>query len=216
MTISLFLVDDHPVFLFGLRTLIAEEPDLHIVGEAMSGSEALQKLSTQPVDVVIIDIKLPDTNGVEVTRSIRQAYPQTRVLILSMLDDNTVFNALRAGANGYLLKGAGGEETLRAIRAVANGESIFSPSIARRMMQHFDNSSTTEPFPDLTDREREILELMAQGLTNKAIAEQLSLSVKTVRNRVSDIFSKLHVHDRSEAIHKARNAGMGDISTGQV
>jgi DNA-binding NarL/FixJ family response regulator len=129
-------------------------------------------------------------------------------LILSMLDDNTVFNALRAGANGYILKGAGGEETLRAIRAVAGGESIFSPSIARRMMQHFDHSQNQASFPELTEREREILQLLAQGLTNSAIAERLSLSIKTVRNRVSDIFSKLHVHDRAEAILKAREAGL--------
>ena len=214
MTISILLVDDHPVFLFGLRTLIAEELDMLIQGEAMSGAEALQKLADQPaadkpVDVVIMDIKLPDINGVEVTRRIRKEYPQVRILILSMLDDNTVFNALRAGANGYILKGAGGEETLRAIRAVASGESIFSPSIARRMMQHFDNSHHPESFPELTEREREILQLLAQGLTNSAIAERLSLSIKTVRNRVSDIFSKLHVHDRAEAILKARDAGLG-------
>ena len=209
MTISILLVDDHPVFLFGLRTLIAGEPDLHILGEAMSGAEALQKLNAQPADVVIMDIKLPDMNGVEVTRRIRKDFPQARILILSMLDDNTVFNALRAGANGYILKGAGGEETLRAIRAVAGGESIFSPSIARRMMQHFDHSHQPEAFPELTEREREILQLLAQGLTNSAIAERLSLSIKTVRNRVSDIFGKLHVHDRAEAILKARDAGLG-------
>lgn len=209
MTISILLVDDHPVFLFGLRTLIAGEPDLHIQGEAMSGEAALQQLNAQPADVVIMDIKLPDMNGVEVTRRIREEYPQVRILILSMLDDNTVFNALRAGANGYILKGAGGEETLRAIRAVASGESIFSPSIARRMMQHFDNAYQPEAFPELTEREREILQLLAQGLTNTAIAERLSLSTKTVRNRVSDIFSKLHVHDRAEAILKARDAGLG-------
>jgi DNA-binding NarL/FixJ family response regulator len=208
MTISLLLVDDHPVFLFGLRTLIAEEPDLQILGEAQSGAEALQFLVSQPVDVVIMDIKLPDINGVEVTRRVRKEFPHARILILSMLDDNTVFNALRAGAHGYILKGAGGEETLRAIRAVANGESIFSPSIARRMMTHFDQSQPHELFPELTDREREILSLLASGLTNTAIAERLSLSVKTVRNRVSDIFSKLHVHDRAEAILKARDAGL--------
>lgn len=219
MTISILLVDDHPVFLFGMRTLITEEPDLHLLGEAMSGAEALQKLAAQPavsqpatgkpVDVVIMDIKLPDINGVEVTRRIRNEFPQVRILILSMLDDNTVFNALRAGANGYILKGAGGEETLRAIRAVASGESIFSPSIARRMMQHFDQSQAHETFPGLTEREREILQLLAQGLTNSAIAERLSLSTKTVRNRVSDIFTKLHVHDRAAAILKAREAGLG-------
>jgi len=208
MAISILLVDDHPVFLFGLRTLIAQEPDMHIQGEAMSGAEALQKLHDQPVDIVIMDVKLPDINGVEVTRRIHAEFPQTRILILSMLDDNTIFNALRAGANGYILKGARGEETLRAIRAVANGQSIFSPNVARRMKRHFDRTDQNELFYNLTEREREILILLAQGLTNTAIAEQLSLSVKTVRNRVSDIFAKLQVHDRSEAILKARDAGL--------
>jgi DNA-binding NarL/FixJ family response regulator len=210
MTISILLVDDHPVFLFGLRMLIEAEPDLRIVGEAMSGAEALHRLaSLQLVDLVIMDIGLPDMNGVEVTRRIRQAHPKLPILILTMLDDNTVFTALKAGANGYILKGAGGDETLRAIRAIAGGEAIFSPSIARRLVQHFDRAPVSEPFPELTEREREILVLLAQGLTNTAIAEALSLSVKTVRNRISDIFSKLHVSDRAEAIIKARNAGLG-------
>jgi DNA-binding NarL/FixJ family response regulator len=210
MTTSILLVDDHPVFLFGLRMLIEAEPDLQIAGEAMSGDEALQQLAEiQPVDLVIMDIGLPDMNGVEATRLIRQQFPRLPILILTMLDDNTVFTALKAGANGYILKGAGGEETMRAIRAVASGETIFSPSIAGRLMQHFDRSPVQDPFPDLTEREREILELLAQGLTNSAIAERLSLSVKTVRNRISDIFSKLHVSDRSEAIIKARDAGLG-------
>ena len=210
MTTSILLVDDHPVFLFGLRMLIEAEPDLRIVGEAMSGAEALHTLaSLQPVDLVIMDIGLPDMNGVEVTRRIRQAHPKLPILILTMLDDNTVFTALKAGANGYILKGAGGDETLRAIRAIAGGEAIFSPSIARRLVQHFDRAPVSEPFPELTEREREILVLLAQGLTNTAIAEALSLSVKTVRNRISDIFSKLHVSDRAEAIIKARNAGLG-------
>ena len=210
MTTAILLVDDHPVFLFGLRMLIEAEPDLRIVGEAMSGAEALHTLaSLQPVDLVIMDIGLPDMNGVEVTRRIRQAHPKLPILILTMLDDNTVFTALKAGANGYILKGAGGDETLRAIRAIAGGEAIFSPSIARRLVQHFDRAPVSEPFPELTEREREILVLLAQGLTNTAIAEALSLSVKTVRNRISDIFSKLHVSDRAEAIIKARNAGLG-------
>jgi len=206
MTISILLVDDHPVFLFGMRTLISAEPDLNVVGEAMSGIEALQKIAAQPVDVVIMDIKLPDMNGVEVTRTISQQHPETRILVLTMLDDNTVFNALKAGANGYILKGTGGEETLRAIRSVAAGEAIFSPTIAQRVLQYFNKPSAAQAFPELTEREREILDLLAQGLTNSAIAERLSLSVKTVRNRVSEIFAKLHVSDRAEAIIKARDA----------
>jgi DNA-binding NarL/FixJ family response regulator len=209
MTISILLVDDHPVFLFGLRTLIQAEADLHIVGEAMSGTDALRQITAQPVDVVIMDIHLPDMSGVEVTRRIQKEQPGVHILMLTMLDDNSVFNALKAGAHGYILKGTGGQETLRAIRAVASGEAIFSPSIARRIMQHFDRPPAAAAFPDLTEREREILELLAQGLTNTAIANLLSLSVKTVRNRVSDIFGKLHVTDRAEAIVKARDAGVG-------
>lgn len=209
MSISILLVDDHPVFLFGMRMLIQAETDMTIIGEAMSGMEALEQIRAHSPDIVIVDINLPDMNGVEITRLIRQARSETRVLVLTMLDDQTVFSALKAGASGYILKGTGGEETLRAIRAVADGESIFSPSIARRITQHFDKTSNVTAFPDLTEREREILELLAQGLTNTAIAERLSLSVKTVRNRVSDIFSKLHVSDRSSAIVKARDAGLG-------
>jgi DNA-binding NarL/FixJ family response regulator len=126
-----------------------------------------------------------------------------------MQDDQTVFKALQAGASGYLLKGTGGEETRRAIRAVADGESILSPSIARRITQQIDKASNAPAFPDLTERKHEILDLLAQGLTNTAIAERLPLSVKTVRNRVSDLFSKLHVSDRASAILKAREAGLG-------
>lgn len=209
MSISILLVDDHPVFLFGMRMLIQAEADMSLVGEAMSGAQALELARAQHPDVIIVDINLPDMSGVEITRRVRQDHPGTRVLALTMQDDQTVFAALKAGASGYILKGTGGEETLRAIRAVADGESIFSPSIARRIRRHFDNPSSTLAFPELTEREREILELLAQGLTNTAIAERLSLSVKTVRNRVSDIFSKLHVSDRASAILKARDAGLG-------
>lgn len=209
MSISILLVDDHPVFLFGMRMLIQAEADMTLVGEAMSGAQALELVHAHRPDVVIVDINLPDMSGVEITRRVHQDHPHTRVLALTMQDDQTVFAALKAGASGYILKGTGGEETLRAIRAVADGESIFSPSISRRIVQHFDKASSTAVFPELTEREREILELLAQGLTNTAIAERLSLSVKTVRNRVSDIFSKLHVSDRASAILKARDAGLG-------
>ena len=208
MSISILIVDDHPVFRFGLRALIAAEHDLHVAGEATDGAQAVDFITANPVDVVLMDINLPDVNGIEATRRILQRAPGTRVLIVTMFDDDTVFSALKAGALGYILKGASGEETLRAIRAAANGEAIFSPTIAQRMMQHFDAPGRIEPFPELTEREREVLALLAQGLTNAAIAERLSLSVKTVRNRVSDIFSKLQVSDRAEAIIKARKAGI--------
>jgi DNA-binding NarL/FixJ family response regulator len=208
MSIAILIVDDHPVFRFGLRALIGAEPDLQIVGEAANGAEALELAASHHIDLALMDINLPDINGLEVTRRLRTLRPEARVLVISMLDDSTVFNALKAGACGYILKGASGEETIRAIRSAAAGESIFSPTIAQRIMQHFASPPKAVAFPELTERERDILELLAQGLTNGAIAERLSLSAKTVRNRVSDIFSKLHVSDRAEAIIKARDAGM--------
>jgi DNA-binding NarL/FixJ family response regulator len=150
-------------------------------------------------------------NGVEATRHLLRLCPSLRILMITMFDDDTVFGALKAGAGGYILKGASAEETVRAIRAVANSEAIFSPSIARRMVQRFDALPRPAPFPDLTEREQEILRLLAQGLTNSAIAERLGLSIKTVRNRVSDIFAKLEVADRAEAIIKARDVGLGSL-----
>jgi DNA-binding NarL/FixJ family response regulator len=209
MSIRLIIVDDHPVFRFGLRTLIAAEPDMAIVGEASNGTEALELVAVHAPDVVLLDVNLPDINGVEATRHLLRLCPSLRILMITMFDDDTVFGALKAGAGGYILKGASAEETARAIRVVANGEAIFSPSIARRMVQHFDALPRPAPFPDLTEREQEILRLLAQGLTNSAIAERLGLSIKTVRNRVSDIFAKLEVADRAEAIIKARDAGLG-------
>ncbi|MBC8161443.1 MAG: response regulator transcription factor [Roseiflexaceae bacterium] len=208
MSIAILIVDDHPVFRFGLRALIGAEPDMLIAGEAASGTEALAFSRSQPTDLVLMDINLPDINGIEVTRRLRALRPEARVLIISMLDDATVFQALKAGACGYILKGASGEETVRAIRAAAGGEAIFSPKIAQRIMQHFAKPPTASAFPELTEREREILALLAQGLTNSVIADRVSLSIKTVRNRVSDIFSKLQVSDRAEAIIKARDAGL--------
>ena len=210
--IKLLIVDDHPVFRFGLRALIESQPDMEIIGEAESGSEAIELSESLQPDVVLMDVNMEGINGIEATRQILSEKPDLGVLIITMLDDETVFSAMLAGARGYLLKGAQGVETLRAIRAVANGEVIFSPGVAKQMMAFFARRIPLEAevlFPDLSPREREVLTLISQGLTNTAIAEKLFLSPKTIRNQVSVIFSKLQVATRSEAIVKAREAGLG-------
>jgi DNA-binding NarL/FixJ family response regulator len=210
--IRIIIADDHPVFRFGLRALLQTEPDTEVVGEATTGQEAIALAAELKPDIILMDLNMPDISGIEATRRILQKNPDVGILIITMFDDDSVFAAMRAGARGYLLKGAEGEETLRAIRAVANGEAIFSPAVAKRVMQFLAQPPSAEPepaFPDLTPREREVLALLAQGLTNHAIAERLVLSPKTVRNHVSNIFSKLQVADRAEAIIQAREAGLG-------
>jgi len=210
--IRILIADDHPVFRFGLRALLAAEPDTEVVGEATTGQEAVALAAELEPDIILMDLNMPKLNGLEATRRIRQQNPDIGILVITMFDDDSVFAAMRAGARGYILKGAEGEETLRAIRAVANGEAIFSPVVAERVMQFFAQAPSAEPepaFPELTPREREILIWLAHGLTNSAIAERLVLSPKTVRNHVSNIFSKLQVADRAEAIIRAREAGLG-------
>jgi len=208
--IRILIADDHPVFRFGLCALLQAEPDTCVIAEATTGEEAVALAERLQPDVVLMDLNMPGMNGIEATRHIVAANPAVGVLVLTMFDDDTVFAAMRAGARGYILKGAEGEETLRAIRAVAHGEAIFSPAVAERIMAYFSRGKPLPPvFPELTEREREVLTLMAQGLTNQAIADRLSLSPKTVRNHVSNIFSKLQVADRAEAIVRAREAGLG-------
>jgi DNA-binding NarL/FixJ family response regulator len=210
--IRILIADDHPLFRFGLRALLEAEAGTAVIGEATSGVEAVEMAASLQPDVILMDINMPALNGLEATRQILAGNPEANILVLTMFDDDTVFAAIRAGARGYLLKGSEGEETLRAIRAVASGEAIFSANIAERLMQHFANepqTGTAPPFPDLTPRELEVLQLIAQGLTNNAIAEKLVLSPKTVRNQVSTIFSKLQVANRAEAIVRAREAGLG-------
>jgi DNA-binding NarL/FixJ family response regulator len=210
MPIRVLIADDHPVFRFGLRALLGADRETEVVAEATTGEEAVSMEREHRPDVILMDINMPGINGIEATRQILAANPDINILIVTMFEDDSVFAAIRAGARGYLLKGAEGEDTLRAIRTVARGEAIFSPAIARRLTQHLTNPSPAEhPFSELTGREQEILNLIAAGLTNTAIAERLYLSPKTVRNHVSNIFSKLQVADRAQAIIRAREAGLG-------
>ena len=210
--IRILIADDHPVFRFGLRALLSMEPTTEVVGEATSGDEVIRLAAELSPQIILMDLNMPGTNGIDATRRILATMPQMNILVLTMFDDDdSVFAAMRAGARGYLLKGAEGEETIRALRAVSSGEAIFSPAIARRLMQYFGAprpSAPTQTFPELTEREREILILIAQGYTNPAIAEKLVISPKTVRNHVSTIFSKLQVAGRAEAIIRARDAGL--------
>ena len=207
------LVDDHPLVRNGLRALLASVPGMMVVGEATSGEEAITQAAELQPDIILMDLHMPGLNGVEATRRIAQAHPHIGILVLTMLeDDASVFAAMRAGARGYLLKGADQAEVLRAISVVAHGEAIFSPSIAQRLMRYFANMQPILPqaaFPDLTEREREILGLIALGKSNAEIAEDLVLSPKTVSNHVSNIFSKLQVVDRAQAVLRARQAGLG-------
>jgi len=214
--IRVLVADDHPVFRYGMRALLASEPDTELVGEATDGEEAIELAAKVQPDVILMDLNMPGLGGIEATRRILEESPDTGILMLTMFEeDDSVFAAMRAGAHGYVLKGADGAETLRAIRAVAKGEAIFSPTIARRLMQYFaaprQGTGVTSPqaFPDLTEREHDILALIAKGYTNTAIADRLYLSPKTVRNYVSSIFTKLQVADRAQAIIRAREAGLG-------
>lgn len=210
--IRILIVDDHTLFRDGLRALLGSVPDTEVVGEAATGQEAIAQAAALSPHVVLMDIQMPDMNGIEATWRIRQANPAVGVIVLTMFeDDDSVFAAMRAGARGYVLKGADQREMLRAIRAVASGEVLFGPAIADRLLAFFGAkpSAPPVPFPDLTNREREILDLIAAGHGNADIASRLFLSPKTIRNHVSSIFSKLQVADRAQAIVRAREAGMG-------
>ena len=211
--IRVLIVDDHAPFRAGLRALLTSVPDMEVSGEAADGEDAVREAAKLQPDVVLMDIQMPGMNGIEATRVIYQSSPHIGVIVLTMFeDDDSVFAAMRAGARGYLLKGADQAEILRAIHSVGSGEALFGPGIARRLINFFSqlNPQAQHPFPELTEREREVLDLLARGMSNAEIAAALVISQKTVRNHVSNIFNKLQVADRAQAIVRAREKGMGN------
>ena len=212
-SVRVLIADDHPLFREGMRGRLDRVDDVAVVGEAASGDEAVELAHKLAPHVILMDIKMPGLNGIEATREIQQASPQIGVLVLTMFeDDDSVFAAMRAGAKGYLLKDSGGEGVVHAIRAVASGEAVFGPGVAERIIGFFSAPRAAAPrraFPELTEREEEVLSLVAQGKSNQQIARQLFVSLKTVRNHVSNILLKLQVADRAQAVIRARDVGMG-------
>lgn len=211
--LRVLIADDHPVFRSGLRALLTAEDGFEVAGEAGNGEEAVRlALELQP-DLVVMDLRMPDMDGVAATRQIVHESPHIGVLVLTMFDDDdSVFAAMRAGARGYLVKGSNQAEVVRAIALVGSGGAMFGPAIAQRVVEYFARPRPSQPalvFPDLTDREHEVLDLIAEGRTNTSIASRLGISEKTVRNHVSNIFAKLAVADRAQAIVRARQAGLG-------
>ena len=211
-SLRVVLADDHPVVRAGLAALLSSLAGVDVVGVATTGREAVREVVTHRPDVAVLDLQMPDLDGFAATRELARVAPDVAVLVLTMHeDDDSVFAAMRAGARGYLVKGAEQEEIERAIRGVAAGEAIFGPGVAQRVLGFFSSPpvATVEPFPELSAREREILDLLAAGLPNAAIAARLSVAPKTVANNVSAIFAKLQVADRAQAIVRARDAGLG-------
>ena len=206
------VADDHPAFRRGLELMLDDVDDVEIVAFAETGAKAVELTENLAPDVVLMDLRMPELDGIEATRRITRLDTAPAVVVLTMFeDDDSVFAAMRAGARGYLLKGADRDEIVRAVRAAAAGEAIFGPEIAARVIRHFasGSGSNAAAFPALTEREREVLELIAVGKGNATIAHELIISLKTVRNHVSNILTKLQVSDRSAAIVKAREAGLG-------
>jgi len=211
--ISILVVDDHKLFREGLIALLDAAPQTAVAGDAGTGEEAVAQAAALAPDVILMDIQMPDMNGIEATRRILADQPQIGIIMLTMLeDDDSLFAAMCAGARGYILKGADKAEVLRTVAAVAGGQALFGPAIAGRLTGFFQRGGGTEtamsPFPDLTDREREVLALIAQGVDNGEIAARLHISGKTVSNHISNIFNKLQVANRAQAIVKARDAGI--------
>lgn len=217
MPIKVLIADDHVFYREGVRALLNSVKEIEVIGEANNGEEAIVQAKELQPNVILMDLKMPGMNGIDATRRIHETHPNIGVLVITMFDDDdSVFAAMRAGARGYLLKDADKDEVVRAIVAVERGEAIFSPAIAQRMMQYFSSSPNAsskknqpDEFAELTERELEILDLIAQGHNNLTISNKLSLSIKTVQNYVSSILTKLQVADRSQAIVRAREAGLG-------
>jgi DNA-binding NarL/FixJ family response regulator len=217
-TIRLLVADDHALFREGLQALLSATPGIDVVGESATGEATITLAERVQPDIILMDINMPGMNGIEATRRILRANPTVGIIMVTMLeDDASLFSAMRAGARGYVLKGAHHEELLQTVRAVASGQVLFGPSTASRIMAFFQDveadvkpSLSEEIFPELTPRELEVLELIAQGSNNSQIAKILVISDKTVRNHITNVFSKLQVADRAQAIIKARDAGMGD------
>lgn len=210
--VRVVVADDHALIREGIRALLGSLPDLDLVGEAADGREAVEVVTATSADVVLMDLHMPDVDGIEATRSIRAAGLPTAVLVVSMLDDDaSLLAALRAGAQGYVLKGADPDELRRAITGVANGEAVFGPGVAQQALALFADTPVAPPtpFPELTDREHEILDHVARGSTNATIAQELHISPRTVANHVSNVLTKLHATDRTDAAIRARNAGLG-------
>jgi DNA-binding NarL/FixJ family response regulator len=211
--VRVVLADDHPMYRYGVAAVLADEPRVELVGQATSGSELLALVRTAGPDVVVTDMRMPDLDGVAVTRALQESHPDLPVLVLTMHDDDeSVYGALRAGARGYLLKGADSTELVSTLLTLASGGTAFGPSVARRIVGTFLETSgklARGTFPELTARERQVLDLLAAGQRNSRIAAELGLSEKTVRNHLSSILAKLQVEDRSAAIVRAREAGLG-------
>ena len=215
--IRVLLADDHTLFRKGIRTLLAQMPQIEVVGEAASDQEALSQARELVPDVILMDIKMPVLNGIEATQSILQENPHIGVILVTMFDDpESVFSGMRAGARGYVLKEAEPEELSRAIEAAYLGEVILCPIIARKVLDHFGRDSKRQqpglPYEDLTPRELEVLQRAADGLSNREIAARLVLSEKTVKNHIANIFSKLQVNDRTQAILYALRKGLVTMS----